>query len=333
LSSRHPRRDALRLIAAGALATPLHVGLRTATAAAADDFPSRPIRMVVPFTPGGGTDVVGRKLAEGMERLLGKPIVVDNKPGAGTVIGTDLVAKAPADGYTLLLTTSALAINDSLVKKLPYRTDTDFIGVGLICTGPNVLVVKPDSPIKTVADVIAAAKSNPGKLTYGSSGSGSSVHLTAELFKLMAGVDIIHVPYKGAGGAYTDLMGGQLDLVFGTAGGVASYVGGGRMRAVAVTSAQRTSAYQDVPTVAETVPGYESNVWYGILAPAGTPPERVARVNEALRQAAETPQYMERLAADGLTVSVGTPEQMTQFLREEQARWRKVVTEGKVTVD
>lgn len=327
------RRALLGLVAVAPLTMTFRLATHPAPAAAADDFPVRPIRMVVPFTPGGGTDVVGRKLAEDMERLLGQTIVVDNKPGAGTVIGSDLVAKAPADGYTLLLTTSALAINDSLVRKLPYQTDKDFIGVGLICTGPNVLVVKPDSPYKSVKDIVAAAKANPGKLTYGSSGNGSSVHLTAELFKIMAGIDIIHVPYKGAGPAYTDLMGGQIDLVFGTAGGVSKLVEGGRMRALAVTSAQRTRAYQDVPTIAETIPGYESNVWYGIFAPAGTPPDRVARLNGALRRAAGSPEYIERLAADGLTVSVGTPEQMTQFLRDEQARWRKVVTEGKISVD
>jgi tripartite-type tricarboxylate transporter receptor subunit TctC len=196
-----------------------------------------------------------------------------------------------------------------------------------------VLVVKPDSPFKNVGDIVAAAKANPGKLTYGSSGNGSSVHLTAELFKLMAQVDIIHVPYKGAGPAYTDLMGGQIDLVFGTAGGVAKLVEGGKMRALAVTSEKRTEAYQDVPAIAETIPGYASNVWYGIFAPAGTPPDRIARVNAALRRAAESPQYKARLAGDGLTVAVNTPEEMTHFLRDEQARWRKVVTEGKINVD
>lgn len=298
-----------------------------------DGFPTRPIRVVVPFTAGGGTDVVGRALVEGMGRELGQSLIVDNKPGGGTVIGSDLVAKAPADGYTVLLTTSALAINDSLVAKLPYDTQRDITEVGLICMGPNVLVTRPDSPYRTVADVISAARAQPGKLTYGSSGNGSAVHLAGELFKNLTKVDITHVPYRGAGPAYTDLMGGQIDFVFGTAGGVAKLVEGGKMRAIAVTSAKRTPAYKDVPTIGETVPGYEAEVWYAMFAPAATPKPVIARLNAALRAAAEAPAYRARLASEGLTVAAGTPQDMTRFMRAEQARWRKVVTEGRITID
>lgn len=298
-----------------------------------DGYPSRVIRVVVPFTPGGGTDVVGRALMEALSRELGQSIIVDNKPGGGTVIGSDLVAKAPADGYTLLLTTSALAINDSLVPKLPYKTARDITEVGLICTGPNVFVVRPGSPYHSVADLIQAAKARPGRLTYGSSGNGSSVHLTAELFKLMAQVDITHVPYRGAGPAYTDLMGGQIDFVVGTAGGVAKLVEAGKMRAIAVTSEKRTSAYKDIPTVAETLPGYAADVWYGIFAPAGTPPDVIAKLNAALAKAANAPAYKQRLSNEGLTVAVNSPAEMTRFMRAEEARWRRVVVEGKVSVD
>lgn len=301
--------------------------------AASDDYPSRTIRVIVPFTPGGGTDVIGRALLEGMQRELGQALILDNKPGAGTVIGTDMVAKAPADGYTVLLTTSAIAINDSLVKKLPYNTQRDFQGVGLVCSGPNVLVTHPDSKYRTVADVIAAAKAAPGRLTYASSGNGSAVHLAGELFKLMAKVDIAHVPYKGAGPAYTDLIGGQVDLLFGTAGGAQKLVNGGRMRAIAVTSKARTSAYPNVPTIAETLPGYEADVWYAMFAPAGTPVAIVERINAALRKAAEATAYRQRLTDEGLTVAVNTPAAMTAMLRAEEQRWRKVVMDGRITLD
>jgi tripartite-type tricarboxylate transporter receptor subunit TctC len=268
-----------------------------------------------------------------MSEELGQPLVVDNRGGGGTVIGSDAVAKAPPDGYTLLLTTSALAINASLVRELPYNTEKAITEVGLICRGPNVIVVRPDSSLRTVADIVRAAKADPGGLTYGSSGNGSAVHLAAELFKLTAGVDITHVPYRGAGPAYTDLLGGRLDMVFATAGGVANLVKQGQLRAVAVTSAQRTPAYDGVPTVGETLPGYEADVWYAIFAPAGTPAPVVARLNAAMRKATEAPAYRDRLAGEGLIVAVNSPEEMTRFMRAEEARWRRVVTDGKLTPD
>ncbi len=216
----HGKRRLVTTLAAGAaaLACPSFLVVASGRAAAQGTFPSRPIRIVVPFTPGGGTDLVARTVAEGMARELGQSVIIDNKPGAGTVIGSDMVAKAPADGYTLLVTTSAHAINSSLVKSLPYSTEKSFADVSLIARGPNMLVTSPGRPYRTVQDVIDAARANPGKLNYGSSGNGTAVHLAGELFKLMAKVDITHVPYRGAGPAYTDLMGGQIDLVFATAG-------------------------------------------------------------------------------------------------------------------
>ena len=323
------RRRLLRLGAIG----PAALALASLGVRAAEPFPSRTIRVVVPFAPGGGTDVVGRALLIGMQNALGQPLIIDNKPGAGTVIGTDIVAKAPADGYTLLMTTSAIAITDSLVKKLPYNTAKDITEVALICSGPNLLVTHPDSRFKSVADVIAAAKAAPGTLSYASSGNGSAVHLAGELFKTMAGVDITHVPYRGAGPAYNDLLGKQVDMLFGTAGGVAKLVAGGKIRPLGVTSIQRIPAYKDVPTIAETLPGYVADVWYAVFAPAGTPPEVIAKVNAAIRKAAESPAYKDRLSNEGLTVAINTPAQMTKLMRSEESRWRKVVVDGKVTID
>jgi len=314
------------------------LGLAAATlpawpAAAQGSYPSRPIRVVVPFVAGGGTDVVGRELAQRMGEELGQPLVVDNRGGGGTVIGSDVVAKAAPDGYTLLLTTSALAINASLVRDLPYDAERAFTGVGLVCRGPNVIVVQPDSPLRSVDDIVRAAKAEPGRLTYGSSGNGSAVHLAAELLKLTAGLDITHVPYRGAGPAYTDLLGGRLDMVFATAGGVSNLVKQGRLRAVAVTSAGRTDAYAGVPAVAEALPGYEADVWYGVFAPAATPAPVVARLNAAMRKATEAPAYRDRLSGEGLAVAVGTPEETTRFLRSEEARWRRVVVDARLVPD
>lgn len=326
------RRGWLRVCTAGASAGVWSL-LCVSSGIAAEGFPSRPLRVVVPFTAGGGTDVVGRELAQLLAGELGQAVVIDNRGGGGTVLGSDLVSKAMPDGYTLLLTTSALAINTSLVKNLPYNTERGFSEVGLICHGPNVVVTRPDSPYRSVADIIRAAKAEPGKLTYGSSGNGSAVHLAAELFKLLAGVDITHVPYRGAGPAYTDLLGGRLDMVFGTAGGVSAFVKSDRMRAVAVTSPQRSAAYDGVPTVAETLAGYEAEVWYALFAPGGTPSPVLARLNEALRTVTDTAAYRARLAGEGLTVAVNSPSEMTRFMRAEEARWRRVVTDGRITSD
>ncbi|MDX3907408.1 MAG: tripartite tricarboxylate transporter substrate binding protein [Pigmentiphaga sp.] len=326
------RRRILGMLGATAAYGTLESRMAWAAESAGDKaFPTRPLRLVVPFTPGGGTDVVGRSLAAAMSEALGQSIVVDNRPGGGTVIGTNIVAKAKPDGYTLLLTTTALAINDALIKDLPYDTSRDFSDVGLICVGPNVVVTHPKGRIKTVDALIRFAKANPGKLTYGSSGNGSAVHLAAELFQMKAGITMTHIPYKGAAQAYTDLAGGRLDFVFATAGGVAKYVDDGTLQAVALTSKERTPAYEGVPTIAEFVPGYSAEVWYAILAPAGTPRPITAKLNEALNKAANDPAYKARVAADGMKVAAGSPEEMRTFRLDEQARWRDVIRDGKIT--
>jgi len=301
--------------------------------ASAQAYPNRPIKMISPWTPGGGTDLVGRNLATAMSQILGQSIIYENKPGGGTVIGSDFVAKAAPDGYTLLLTTSAHSINSSLIKNLPYNTEKSFADVALICKGPNILVTRPDSPYKTVKDIIAAARANPGKLTYGSSGNGSAVHLTAELFKLMAKVDITHIPYKGAGPAYVDLMGGQIDFVFATAAGVGKFIDAGKMYGIAVTSLTRSPSWPKIPTVAESgVPGFETDVWYALFTTGGTPPEIVKQLNAAARAAVNTEEFRSRIEGEGLTVAIGSPQDLTRQIKTDEERWGKVVSQAKVTI-
>lgn len=291
------------------------------------------IRVVVPFASGGGTDVIGRSLVQAMAEELGQPMIIDNKPGAGTAIGSEFVAKAAPDGLTLLMTTSSVAINASLIPKLPYDTLTDLPPIGRICHGPNVIVVRSDSKIQTLADLIKAAKAAPGKLSYASSGNGSSVHLTAELFKAKAGISLLHIPYRGAGPAYTDLLGGQVDALVGTAGGTHKFVQSGRMRALAVTSLTRSSAYPGVPTVAEILPGFEANVWYGLFASKGTPQPVIDRLNGALRKAASIPAYKDTLEREGLTVSVNSPAEMQAFMAQEVETWGRVVKSAGIKPD
>lgn len=299
----------------------------------AQTSPKGAIRVVVPFAPGGGTDVIGRSLIQAMAEELGQPMIIDNKPGAGTVIGSEFVAKSAPDGQTLLMTTSSVAINASLMPRLPFDTLTDLPPVGRICHGPNVIVVRSDSKLRTLADLIKAAKAAPGKLSYASSGNGSSVHLTAELFKAKAGISLLHIPYRGAGPAYTDLLGGQVDLLVGTAGGTHKFVQSGRMRALAVTSLERSPAYPGVPAVADTLPGFDANVWYGLFASKGTPAAVIDRLSAALFKAAGTKAYKDALDKEGLFVSVNTPAEMRQFMAQEVATWGKVVTFANVKPD
>jgi len=295
------------------------------TKSTAATYPSKLIKVVVPFATGGGTDVIGRSLIQAMSEDLGQSMIIDNKPGAGTVIGSDFVSKAGSDGHTLLMTTSALAINASLIPKLPYDTLNDLPPVGRICNGPNIIAVRADSPIKSVSDLIRIAKERNGQLSYASSGNGSAVHLAAELFKMMTKTDIQHIPYRGAGPAYTDLLGGQVDMLFGTAGGTHKFVKSGQMRAIAVTSAGRVDAYPGIPSVSETVPGYSAEVWYGLFASKGTPSSYIERISTALKKAASSSSYKETLLKDGLNVSVNSPAEMAAFMKSEVERWRKVV--------
>jgi tripartite-type tricarboxylate transporter receptor subunit TctC len=251
---------------------------------------------------------------------------VENKPGAGTIIGTDLVAKSAPDGYTLVVSSIAHSVNPSLMEKLPYSTEKDFAPVAMIVRSPNVLVVRADSPFKTLKDIMAAAKASPDKLTYASPGNGTSSHLAGALFADMAKVEIKHVAYKGSGPALTDLLGGQTDMIFATSGSVGSFIDSGKLRALAITSAARSSAYPSVPTVAEAgVPGYVTEGWYGFYAPAGTPPAVIEKLNAATRKAASSESFKSKVVSEGMVVQTGTPAEFDTYVRAEIVRWSKLV--------
>jgi tripartite-type tricarboxylate transporter receptor subunit TctC len=297
-------------------------------------YPEKLVRIIVPFAPGGGTDLIARTLGTGMSQELGQSVIVENKPGAGTIIGTDAVAKSPPDGYTLLIATFAHAVNPGLQPKLPYATDKAFAPVVLVGRSPNVLVVKSDSPYKTVQDVIAAAKAKPGKLNFASQGNGTSAHLAGELFKNLTKVDLTHVPYKGAGPALTDLLGGQVDLMFGTAAAVTPFLQSGKLRALGVTTAERSPAFPNVPTIAESgVAGYAAESWYGLYAPAGTPPDVIAKLNAAAKKAVQGETFRKRAQDEGLIISTGAPAELDTYVRGEEARWKKIVKENNITAN
>ena len=297
-------------------------------------YPERTVRFVVPFAPGGGTDVVARTLAQDMAKDLGVAVVIENKPGAGTIIGTQAVAVSAPDGYTLLMGTFSHAVNPSLNAKLPYDPHRDFAAVALIARSFNVVVVNPKSPIKSIADLIAAAKANPGKLSYGTFGIGTSAHLAGELFKDMAKVDLTTVPYKGAAPAITDLIGGQIDVMFTTVASAASLIESGQLRAIAVTSAERSPAFPQLPTVAEAgVPGYAAESWYGLFAPAGTPADIIDRLNKSAASAVQSEAFKKLGVNEGLVVIARPPDELDRYVRSEEARWRRVIQDAGIKVE
>jgi tripartite-type tricarboxylate transporter receptor subunit TctC len=319
------------LLLAFAAAWPLAV-LSTGDAIAL--YPERIIRLVVPFAPGGGTDVVARTLAQDMGKDLGVTILIENKPGAGTIIGTQAVATSRPDGYTLLMGTFSHAVNPSLNTKLPYDPHRDFAAVALVARSFNVVVVNPKSPIKSIADLIAAAKASPGKLSYGTFGTGTSAHLAGELFKDMAKVDLTTVPYKGAAPAITDLIGGQIDVMFTTVASAASLVENGQLRAIAVTSAERSPAFPQLPTVNEAgVPGYTAESWYGLFAPAGTPADVIDRLNKAAASAVQSEAFKKLGVNEGLVVIARPPGELDHYVRGEEERWRKVIQDAGIKVE
>jgi len=306
---------------ASALALALVIG----AAGAQSDYPVRPVRIIVPSPPSGGTDIVARVLAQHFSNAFGQQFFVENKPGAGNVIGIEAAARAAPDGYTLLVSASTIALNSVLYKKVPYDPVRDFAPITLAATAPNILVVNPKLPLKTLADLIAAAKAQPGKLTYGTPGIGTSPHLCMELFKSMAGVDLQHVPYKGTAAAVMDIIGGQIDVAFATALTAKPLIDAGRLRALAVSGPRRVEALPGVPPVAEAgVPGYEAMQWYGLLAPAGTPSAIIERVHAEAMVALRSPEMKARLAADGAEPSGTTPAEFGAYIKRELQKWSRV---------
>lgn len=301
--------------------------------AMAQAFPSKPIRLIVPFAAGGGTDTIARVLAEGLARELGHAVIVDNKPGAGTVIGNDAVAKSAPDGHTLLLNTSAIAIVSSLHRKLPYPPES-FTPVVLLGRAPIVAVVRADSPLQSAADFLAQARARPGKLSYGSAGNGTSTHLAAELLKAHARIFVTHVPYRGANPVVTDLLGGQIDVAFGTLPSVAPFIASGKLRPLAVTSAKRSPLLPGVPVFAEAGPrGYEAEVWFGVFAPAGTPRPVVQRLYMAIQKVAAGGGLAGRAASEGLALTLDAPVEAERVVLAEERKWSKVIKEQGITID
>ena len=294
-------------------------------AAAQSDYPNRPIKWIVPYPPGGTTDLLARLMGQWLTQNLGQQVVVENRAGGGNNIGTEAAVKAPPDGYTVHLVNPANAINATLYPKLPFNFLEDLVPVGGIVRVPNVMTVTKNFPAKTVAEFIEYGKKNPGKINMASSGSGTSVHLSGELFKYMTGVDMKHIPYKGAGPAITDLIPGQVDVLFDNMPSIIGHIRSGNVRALAVTSAQRSPALPDVPTVAETVPGYEASAWFGMAAPKGTPPAVIARLNKEINAALADPGMRAKLADLGGVPIAGTPEQFWALHKAETEKWAKIV--------
>ena len=303
-------------------------------AAAQQAYPSKPIRIVVPYPPGGFNDTLGRTLAEKFQKAWGQTVLVENKPGANTVIGTDAVAKAAPDGYTLLVVAFPFAVTPSLIRNLPYDTLRDFAPVALCAQSPNILVVNPELPVKSVAELVALARSKPDGLSYASTGNGSSNHISMELFKTLAGVRLVHVPYKGSAPAVVDLLGGQIQVMFDNAPNVMPQVRAGRLRALAQSGAKRSTVAPDLPTVAEAgVPGYEVTVWFGLVAPAGTPREIVDKVNAEVLKILALPDVRERFLALGVEPLGSTPEEFGTHIRAQMDKWAKVVKDAGVKAE
>jgi tripartite-type tricarboxylate transporter receptor subunit TctC len=309
--------------------------LALATGAFAQSYPTKPIKLIVPFPPAGSTDISARAVAGKLGERLGQPVIIENKPGAGGNIGTDLVAKAPPDGYTLVVgTVGTHAINQSLYSKMPFDNIRDFTPVVLLSTTPNVLVMQPSFPANSVADVIKLAKAKPGELTFASSGSGTSIHLSGELFNSMAGTKMQHIPYKGSGPMLIDLMSGTVNIAFDNLSASMPHIKGGKLKALATTGSKRSPALPDLPTVAEAgLTGYDSTSWNAIYAPAGTPKEIVDKLNREVNAILSSPETRKFFAEQGAESGGGTPQQLADITRAETAKWAKVVKDSGAKVD
>jgi tripartite-type tricarboxylate transporter receptor subunit TctC len=292
----------------------------------AQNYPAKPIRFIVPFAPGGGNDILGRVVAQKLNDAFGVPVVVDNRGGAGGTIGTDLTAKAPPDGYTMLINNVSLAVNVTLYPKLPYDTLKDLEPVTLVGRQPNILVVHPALPAKSVRELLALARAKPGHITFGSGGTGSSSHLATELLKVMAKLDLVHVPYKGMGPALIDLLAGQTQMIMATMASALPFVRSGKLRALAVTPASRAAVVPEVPTMIEAgVEGFEYSTWYGLLVPAGTPRPVIDRIQGEMGKLLAAPDVRERFGSQGVDPAATTPQEFKAYLKSEVAKWAVVI--------
>jgi tripartite-type tricarboxylate transporter receptor subunit TctC len=311
----------------------LLLGLAAAGPALAADYPNRAVHWIVPYPPAGTTDILARLMGQYLSDHLGQQFIIENKPGGGNNIGTEYVARATPDGYTVLLLNPANGINQTLYKNLKFDILKDIAPVAGITRVPNVMEINPNFPGKTVAEFIAYAKEHPGKVNMASSGIGTSVHMSGELFMSMTGIKMAHVPYRGAAPALTDLMAGTVDVIFDNMPSSIGHIQGGRIRAVAVTTDKRSSTLPDVPTVAETVPGYEASAWFGMGAPKGTPAEAIDVLNKTINEALKDPKFVARLAELGGTPMAGTPAEFGKLMADEVAKWKKVVEFSGATVE
>lgn len=308
------------------------LGCSAAGTAFAQGYPVKPLRVIVPFAPGGPNDILARLIGQKLTESWGQPVIVDNRPGGGTVIGTEVLAKSPPDGYTLLMVSTSHTSNPSL-RKLPYDPIRDLEPVVLVASGPNVVLAHPSLPARSVKELIAVARARPGQVTYGSGGLGTSTHLSGAMLAQMAGVKMIHVPYKGAGPATIDLLSGQISWMVGTILPSMPHIRSGRLRALAVTGAKRSPVLPDVPPVADTLPGFESVSWYGIAAPGGTPKDVVAKLNGEIGRLLNAPDLRERIAREGAEIVAGSPEEFGRFYRAEIAKWAKVIRAADIRLE
>jgi tripartite-type tricarboxylate transporter receptor subunit TctC len=316
-----------------ALAAPFALGLVVGAAAPshAQSYPSKPIRLVLPYGPGGIVDYVGRTLAQKLTEEIGQPVVAENRPGAGGILGTDTVARATPDGYTLVLMDPAIVINPTLQADVPYDLFKNLQTVSIVSSSPEVLVVSPALPVKTFAELVAYGKANPGKLNFASAGIGTTPHLAGEMFKLRTGIDATHVPYKGIGASYTDMMSGKVQMAFSSIAGALPFTSDNRVRALATTGSKRSGVYPDLPTVAEAgLPGFEVDLWLAVFAPASLPAPVLSRLNAALKKALEAPDLKIALAKVGVEPRGTSPEEGAQFVRADFDKWRQVITDGKI---
>jgi len=304
------------------------------TFARADDYPNRPIHVIMPYSPGGPTDIYARLLAQHLGEALKQPLVMENRPGAGTIVGTDVAAKAAPDGYTLLMMSSTHTVNESLHPKKSYQLMRDFVAIAPVINSDLVMVVYPSLPANNVKEFIQLAKSKPGTLNFASSGQGSNYHMAGELFKLMTGTDLVHVPYKGSGGARTDILAGQVQMMFDSVPTMAPFVQDGKVRALATTGTERSQILPDVPTMSEAgVPGYEANLWVGLMAPTGTPKPIVDLLNAQIRKILTRPDIKEILAKQGAVPMSMTPDEFDAFVRSQIVKWEKIVHTAGLKID